>query len=72
MTKKEITKFIDESLEDSRKILEESGSYPKAYGYLESAFETLRKKVNAKTTTIVFAGKKYKFTFGSVEAKVVI
>lgn len=62
MTKKEITKFIDDSLESSRKLLEESGSYPKAFGYLESAFDTLKKKVNAKKTTIVFAGKKYKFT----------
>lgn len=72
MTKKEITKFINDSLEYSIKLLEESGSYPKAFGYLESAFDTLRTNVNAKTTTIVFAGKKYKFTFGKVEMREVI
>ena len=64
---REITKFINDSLEHSLKLLEESGSYPKAYVYLESAFDTLRTNVNAKTTTIVFAGKKYKFTFGRVD-----
>ena len=51
MTKKEITKYIDDSLEFSRGLLDASGSYADAFGSLEKSFEILREKVNEKTTT---------------------